>query len=173
VTDERPRPQYGEYASSDEQAEAMGKPPEPILAPPTASERIDSAKVPAEVVPAPRPWDRIVTTALIAIGTFAVLTYFPTFATLGETFSQAFTIAGYGDFESESLANSAGVVLNVVMVVLYLLSLLLALRALRSGRRAFWIPLSAGVAFVLVVVVTTVVIMSSDPAFQAYLETMR
>ena len=173
MTDERPRPQYGEYASPDEQAEAMGKVPEPELAPPIPSERIDSAKVPGEVLPAPRPWDRIVTTGLIALGTFAVLTYFPVLATLGDTFSQAFTVAGYGDFQSESLANSVGTVLNVVMVALYLVSLFFALRALRAGKRAFWIPLTAGVGFVVIVTIAAVVIMSNDPAFQAYVETIR
>jgi len=173
VTDERPRPQYGEYASPDEQAQAMGVPLEPVLPPPVASERIESAAPPADVIPKPRPWDRIVTTALIAIGTFAVLTFFPAFATLSSTFSQAFTIAGYGDFQSTSLANSVGVVLNVVMVAFFLVSMFLALRALRSGRRAFWIPLTAGVTFFIIVIVAMGAVLLGDPAFQAYIETMR
>ncbi|TBN57389.1 hypothetical protein EYE40_08245 [Glaciihabitans arcticus] len=173
MTEERPRPQYGEYASPEDQAQAMGTPLEPVLPPPVAGERIESTVAPDSVIPKPRPWDRIVTTALIAIGTFAVLTYFPTFATMGETFSQAFTIAGYGDFESESLANSVGAVLNVVMSVFFIGSVVLAIRALRAGRRAFWIPLSAGIVFVLIVIIATVVVMTGDPAFQAYLEKMR
>jgi len=168
VTD-RPRPQYGEYASPEEQSQASGTPVEPAIVVPPAT----AAPLPplVEYTP-PRTWDRVLTAILIAIGAYTVLNYFATLTNLGSVLAQAFTTAGYGEFQSQALANQLGVVATVIIVVLYASSTTLALLSLRAGRVSFWIPVTAGALAFLTVLVVMMVIVFADPGFQAYVESI-
>lgn len=165
---DRPRPQYGEYASPEEQSQASGTPVEPAVSPAQPAPQLPPL---VEYKP-PRTWDRVLTAILIAIGAYTVLNYFGTLTNLGSVLSQAFTTAGYGEFQSEALADQLGVVATVIIVALYAISTTLALLSLRAGRVAFWIPVTAGVLAFITVLVVMMIIVFADPGFQAYVESI-
>ncbi|MGV8886451.1 MAG: DUF6264 family protein [Microbacteriaceae bacterium] len=195
---ERPRPQYGEYATPEDQASASGKPAEPVASATTVTPPHTPPHTPtptpegvtalthtpegerAPTVPLapyapnkkPRAWDRPVTAILIALGLYSVLSYFGTLRDLGAVLSQAFTTAGYGEFQSVEFADDLGLTALVIIIVLFGLSTTLALSSLRARRLSFWIPLTGSVISMIVVVIVMMVIVFADPGFQAYVDSI-
>ena len=168
---ERPRPQYGEYATPEDQAAAMGMPervtPTAPLeqAPPVAATPYPGAGV--ATARTPRTWDRVLTIILLALGAYTVVNYFDTFANLGRVLTETFVASGYEAFQSVDLANQLGVVANIVVMSLFALTALLTIASLRAKRITFWIPLVGGVLAFIAVVVIMAFIVVADPSFQA------
>jgi hypothetical protein len=157
MTDERPRPKYGEYADV---------PPAPAPAPATIP---TEAVEPEPTVTRPRrTWDLVLSTALLLWGVFDVVTGFPAYARLGTTVATAAEQQGFGGFASVDLADEVGSWLNIVRVVILVVAILGTLWRLARGRLAFWVPLSAGGLAVAVVVVSVFVILVGDPGFAAF-----
>lgn len=186
MTDDRPRPQYGEhrpppqygeYASPQEQAKAMGAslPPITHYAPvvnrptnaqpygaPTSARRNASGKI------APRRWDLILSSGLLAYGLINVISGFFQFSDMGRLIDDVYSTQGVGDFTSTSLSGAFGVVINVTNVVLWLVGMLLTVRLLRRGKIAFYVPLLAGAVASIVAATCMMVLLFSDPAFSDY-----
>ncbi len=183
MTDERPRPQYGEYATPEEQISAGGVPapapaPQPSnhhVASQTTPPRFDSALTPASTpTVAPlvrRPWDLSLTVFLLALNAYMVLTSIPDWLNLSETLAVGYTQLGYGDYTSTELANSIGFGIVAVQVALLIAVLYLAIKRLRAQRRAFPIALGLGLLAVVLTMVLLMVAMTSDPALAAYIAT--
>lgn len=159
MTDERPRPQYGEYAP-----EGWVSPHYP---PPNVEDVVTAA--PAAPVVARRSWDVALTVALLVLGLYTVLSGYIGFSSLPQVFDQLFTQMGVGDFSSDAAANAVGIAANIVQTVLWLAGAVLGWRALRANRIAFWWPLGAGILANLIVVVMVGVVIAMDPAYAAYL----
>ncbi len=164
MTDDRPRPRYGEYADAPpasasqptlEPAAAVA-PPEPAAAPPEPAERPR------------RTWDVLLASLLLLWGAFDVATGLPAFASLGSTIAAAARQQGIDGFASAGLADEVGVWLNVARIVLFALAVLGTLLLLGRRRLAFWAPLAAGALAVLIAVVCIGAILLGDPGFAAY-----
>jgi hypothetical protein len=187
VGDERPaRPQYGEYATPEEQrariqqpdassALSAGHAPEPIAAPspglqpqpPTLWGAAPPAAPSAPVTA--NPVDRIVTIALLAFGAFNVVSSVFSFFNLPDVAQQAMRIIGIeGEFTNVAAARVWGPIAAGVLVIGYLVTVLLSLRRIRAGRVTWWVPLVGAVITYVVVYVCLAVPLLGDPAFTEY-----
>ncbi|KQR24894.1 DUF6264 family protein [Microbacterium sp. Leaf151] len=173
----RPRPQYGEYATPEEQRARIQRPevtealeagvapqPEPPAAAPA------SAPTPAA---APRPgalrgplWDRIITGGLLAYGlvstvsTIVQLLDFPRYA---ESAAAVLSVdATYTNLQAGYVWGAAAA---LVYGIGWLLTALLTWRRLRRGRIAFWIPLAGFVATALIAGVCVTLALVGDQQF--------
>lgn len=187
--DQRPKPQYGEYATPQEQAKAKGLTPPPAshYAPPLNPTSVPSPNIPSPSVPlanvtptpygvptarttpaAPRRWDLVLSVGLLAYGLLNVIAGFVQFSDLGQLINEIYAAQGIGKFTPTSLSSSLGIVVNLVNVVLWIGALLVTVRLLRRGKLAFYLPLIAGALASIVAAVCMVVLLLSDPAFAAY-----
>jgi drug/metabolite transporter (DMT)-like permease len=165
MTDERPRPQYGEYAPEGWVSPVPAQ-PEPSIhgAPPVPA--------PVDRPPAPRRWDRVLTVGLLAFGLYWVVSGYFSFSDLSAIINQVFDQYGIGEFTSTAAASSAGTALMVVQSVFWAGAVLVAVSRLRANKLAFFWPLVFGAVSMIVCGVIVGVVMTSDPAFTAYLEQM-
>ncbi|GAA3761264.1 hypothetical protein GCM10022240_12240 [Microbacterium kribbense] len=169
----RPRPQYGEYASAEEQRARIREPasPAPPVGPAPAAPPPASGMRPARAAASRHPVDRIVTIALLAYGGVNVLLSVMSFVNLAEVVGTTYTMMGVpGHFTDTAAAHAWGIAAAVVMVVGYLGTLLLSVRAIRHGRRSWWIPVVGAVVSYIGVVICVAVPLMNDPAFVGYLQ---
>jgi len=159
MTDERPRPQYGEYATPEQQRAAGGTPVAP-----------QQPRPPAPQAPAAQPWrwDRILSILLLAYGLYSVITGVYQFRDLSGLLDQIYQLEGVGTFTPTALSAALGIVIVVSQIVIYIATLLITMTLLRRRRLSFWVPLVGGALAGLVVTVCLLVLMGSDPAFIAY-----
>ncbi|MES2094151.1 MAG: DUF6264 family protein [Actinomycetota bacterium] len=180
----RPRPQYGEYATPQEQAKIIADslpPVSPLLVPsavpqasrpPDASTRVGTVP-PPPVARRPRRWDLILTAALLGYATINVIGQLAARDTLAAILKQFFVTQGIGEYTPTALTTSLGNLLNVVTLALFVLTVLATVWMLRRGRVAFWVPIAGGVLASIVALVFVVVLLGSDPAAIAYLRGIR
>ena len=190
-SEDRPRPQYGEYATPEEQRARIRQPdaspardsglpgdappaapgtplppggyhPQPPVAP-------GYPVVSEEAVARKRTADRIITFALLAYGLFNVVTTLSAlldFPRLATTYFDLMGISGtFTNVESGQLWGRIGF---IILVAGYVLTVMISLRRLRAGKLTWWIPLVAGIVVQLVVGVCLAIPLVNDPAFQAY-----
>lgn len=150
MTDDRPKPQYGEYATPEQQAAAMGH----VYVPPTAPE-------PATDVAPDYPRQssyvgRFVTIFLLALGGLNLVTGVPTYLDLTSTLRAAAEVSGTSLHNLPSSVNGAGIPIIIANVVIYALTVLWAMFALRRGRASVYIPIVGFFVFGLVLCVLLV-----------------
>jgi uncharacterized membrane protein YhaH (DUF805 family) len=181
----RKRPQFGEYATPEEQRASIQVPfdeahPEPVpipvtrSAPPTPSTPVENPR-PYSAAPARGPagattrsGDRLATIALLAIGLINVVTTVPGLFHLSDTLDQTFKQMDIGSFTATPVAAGVGIGLAVFYVLAWLATLALSLRRMRSGRISFWIPLVAGVVVTIVAMICFLALFFGDPSFMDY-----
>lgn len=177
MTDPRPRPQYGEYASPNEQAEAAGLPAPsfaPPVVPPAAERAAERAAVERGAAPsrtgaaAPRRWDAFLSYALLAYGAVTVVAGFFQFTDLNAVIEQVYTMMSIGTYTPTALAGTLGIVINVSNIVLFVVTVIVTTRVLRTGRLAFYLPIIGGAIAYLVSFACLAALMLADPAFIAY-----
>jgi hypothetical protein len=162
MTDERPRPEYGEYATPQEQAEALGttwSPPDPVTV------ITDEPGGPVEAAPPARQGDVFTTLALLALGLYNVLSLATAVIDLPgylDTFVSQFHLTD--GFHGSDAVRPLGWAAAVVLVVGFGLTAWTSVRRLRSGRLAFWVPLAGGAIVLTIVGVVLAIAMASDPA---------
>lgn len=156
------RPQYGEYASPEEQRVRAGLPP--VEQVPVAS---DPVSLQSDVAPpAGRRVGRMITAVLLGIGLVNVLTSIPGFLDLSATFDQTLKMLGLeGSFSNFAAAKTWGAVAVVVMLAGYAVSVWLSVRRIRRNRSSWWVPLVVFLATMLLVSICLSVPMFGDPAF--------
>lgn len=183
--DPRPRPQYGEYATPEEQRARIARPdttdalaagvhpaPESGSAAPVASE---APGAPASRAAAPatgwRLADRIVSIGLLVYGLFNVLFTTPRFFDFAGFANEYLAFLGVDEsFSNFDAALVWGPIAGIVYVVGWLASALLTWWQLRRGRVAFWIPLVGALLTILVVAACLTVPLSGDPAFAEFID---
>jgi len=194
VTDTRPRPEYGEYASPAEQAEAMGiseaelaavtapkpapgkpadeveakiEPTAGLLPPPRPEDAIPLPPPPAPAAAKNRRWDRAATYAMLFVGIYWLVVFTASFRDLGTAMEQTTKMLDLGEFTSFALADSFGFWLSIIVPVVYVITAGIAIVRVRAGKLAFFVPLiGAGVGGVITLVFFTI-LMYSDPALSA------
>lgn len=185
MNEQKPRPEYGEYATPQDQARAMGKsygdtgltgPAEhaehkeskareakPARETPARDTKPARPAVKAEPEHPTRTWDVVLTSAFLVAGVLFVLSMIPAFADLYDGLNQAAAQLGYGAYTSRELAEGVGVALNLSMVAILIATIVFSVRALRAGRLAFYIPLIGGLLTVIVIFALLLVATLGDP----------
>lgn len=164
------RPQYGEYATPEEQRARISEPeiswPEPEPAPVPSGPALD-ASTRDKPVTRPRRFDRIVTFALLAYGLINVIGTVPALADYVAYSEQVFGLMGL-DVELSNPISGQGWALAAALTlgVGWLITAVLAWLSVRAGRRSWWIPLVGGFVFMLISAVLILIPMISDPAVQ-------
>lgn len=168
--DERPRPQYGEYApegwSWQPPADERTSDPAPQMAtpsPPIAAS-VDARR--------DRPVDRIVTILLLGIGVFGAWSAIGSLqslpALLPEALRQASEMLGNGGaaFDYTPAPEVAGLILagQVIQFVILALVVWWSIARLHARRLAFWVPLVGGVLSFIALYAIMFAIIVSDPA---------
>ena len=167
----RPRPQYGEYATPEEQRARIQRP--------EVTEALDAGVAPQPERPAPAPvdaarpgalrgplWDRIITGGLLAYGlvstvsTIVQLLDFPRYA---ESAANVLGVdATYTNLQGGYVWGAAAA---LVYGIGWLLTALLTWRRLKRGKIAFWIPIAGFVATALVAGVCVTLALVGDQQF--------
>lgn len=173
------RPQYGEYASPEEQRARAGLPPldaasEASSPQGTSAPQAMPTTPPAAVPPAPparptaRPVGRLVTFLLLGFGLVNVLSSIPQFVNMSSTLTESMKLLGLeGEFTNFAAARTWGVIAVVILLAGYALTAWLSFRQLKRNRTAWWIPLVGFVVTMSLVSACISVVMFSDPAFTA------
>ncbi len=166
-TDPRPEPRWGQYSDA----------PPPLVAPaadlaPTGPHRPAERSAQSQH-PAPRrTGDIVLTVFLLGIGLIDVVLRFGQFESFAVIFHEAYAQMGYGEFTSDAAANAMGTVQNVARVIILLVAIGLSVRLIAQGKRAFWVPLAAGVVAAIVLTLGFFVVVIGDPALAQYAQTL-
>ena len=169
----RPRPQFGEYATPDEQRKAIKVPLDDVEAMPVESQVSPTSHISVQT-PAAKPpsGNRFATVLLLGIGLVTILLSLSALIDLPDAISSTFSQLEVGEFTSTALAATMGWTAIVIEVVLWGLALWLSLRALGRGKTAWWIPLVFGVIANVAVFACIGIAMAGDPAFAEYVNRM-
>lgn len=173
----RPRPQYGEYATPEEQRARIQRPevtealeagvapqPEPPVSTP-ASAPVPAAGTRPGALRGPL-WDRVITGGLLAYGlvstvsTIMQLLDFPRYAE-----SAAAVLGVDATYTNLQAGYVWGAAAALVYGIGWLLTALLTWRRLRRGRIAFWIPIAGFVATALIAGVCVTLALVGDQQF--------
>jgi hypothetical protein len=195
MSEQRKRPQYGEYASAEEQRASIRDPEvrrriaeaaadgaqEPVShpastqpAPPSEGSAVggpSSQGITASGgIAAPRSrWDVALTFVLLAAGLIDVVTSLPGYLHMSQTMVALYSQIGIHGSPDGTRVAVAGLVLALVRVAVWLVAASLAAWRMRVHRRAFWIPLAGAAVSYLTVVIIMVAVVATDPAFQTFL----
>jgi hypothetical protein len=177
--DPRPRPQYGEYATPEEQRARIAKPdvslvyepspvldesPAPAAAPATRAARAAGPGAAAEV-PRSRSVDRIVAFALLAYGLVNVISSFPALIDFEAYADTMFGLLGVDATLTDPAAGRPwGIAAAIVLAVGWVVTAALTWFAIRRGRLSWWIPLVGGVVFTFASAMLVLVPIMNDPA---------
>ncbi len=173
MTEQRPRPQYGEYASDEDQAKAAGKdaaaPAEtehgasPLAPPPAPATTANAKPTSAAAVASRRSWDLLLSVMLLVIGALNVVSYYASPLDLSALIQQVYDQFDGGRFTAIDLARSVALWFGVAQFVIFAITALLTILALRRGRLAFYIPLAGAVVFLIAGTVLVSIAMGADP----------
>lgn len=181
--DERPRPQYGEYAPEGwtwkPPAEDHISDPAPQMATPAAaaSARPGRSGAASTGDRPERPTDRLITIMLLVLGVFGTWIAISTLQSLPEVLpdaiSRAADMLGTGGTPLDYVPGPEvpAILLggSIVQVLLWLLTAWWSITRIRARRLAFWVPLvGAAASFIALYGAMTIVILS-DPALAASL----
>jgi hypothetical protein len=177
-SDPRPRPQYGEYATPEEQRARIQQPDVTVAletgAAPAAAETPAAAAAsepPSELIAARRRFfDRVLTIALLIYAVFSVATAIPALVDYTGYVQTLFEFMGISDAPDPSMNGRPwGVAASLVLGVGLLLTAAVSWIMLQRGKITFWVPLVGGIVFNLLSGVLLMVPLLSDPALMGAL----
>lgn len=178
---ERPRPQYGEYATPEEQRARIKQPdmtrlletgqdPDalggeaPADSPSTAPKPV-AAQSAAPSTRRGRFTDRVATIALLVYGLVTVVTSIPSMIDYEAYVSTVLGVIGVdAELTDPTAGRPWGIAAALVLAIGWLLTAYLSWRSLARERVTWWIPLVAGIVFTFVASVLLMVPIASDPA---------
>jgi hypothetical protein len=165
------RPQYGEYATAEEQRARIRQPDvtESLaagrMAPEPASPRTGPPAPPGTTAPRVRRFDRIITFALLAYGLVTVITSIPAFADYGRYADFVFDFLGIDAQLADPTAGRPwGIAAALVLAVGWLVTAAVSWWSVRRGRLTWWIPVVGGIIFMTVASFLLLVPMMGDQA---------
>jgi hypothetical protein len=165
---DRERPQYGEYASPQEQAKARARSgAEP--GPPVTARPPSSAAAPSSGNGRARPLagtvDRLLTVFLLAFGLVYLLSGTASYLDLAVAMEAVYAQFGIGDYTPQPQTQAIGIAIVAGQAVIWLVSAVWAYRRLRAGRMAWWVPVLGAVVTFVVSVILLGTLLLGDPAF--------
>lgn len=165
------RPQYGEYATPEEQRRLAGLPPAEAVPEAPVIQAAPVASAPAMPSRAPaRPWDRIITIALLAYGVINVFMTAMSYLDLPTLMNRSMDILGIeGEFTNFAQGKTWGTAAAVVLFIGWAITAWLSVRRLRRGKLSWWVPLVGAAVTMVIATICITVPMMNDPAFLAYL----
>ncbi|MGR0318305.1 DUF6264 family protein [Agromyces sp. ZXT2-3] len=177
--DERPRPQYGEYAPegwswqppADDRTDAAASAPAPPPPPAAPARGPEPATGDATTRP-PRTTDRFFTILLLALGAIGAWNTSVSLQQLPGAIQGVYTDQGVGTYTPQPWLPTLALVGTVFMLALYAAVLGWSIMRLRARKLAFWVPLVGGAVAFLATMVLTSIVFLTDPTFQSYLEQM-
>ncbi len=187
----RPRPQYGEYATPEEQRARIKQPdltrlletgqdPDALHGAvpadsPSLATKPPAAKPVGGTMTRGRFADRVVTIALLVYGLVNVVTGIPSMIDYGAYVSTVLSLMGVdGELADPAAGRPWGIAAALVLAIGWMLTAYLSWRSLARGRITWWIPLVAGIVFTFVSGVVLMVPIVSDPAlWNAILDSVR
>jgi hypothetical protein len=176
AADERPRPQYGEYAPEGWTWTPPADEPAPPAAPPAAQQRPTPAPppqyAPVPGVRQPGSVDRIVTIALLVLGAFGAVNTAVSLQILPQQFSLVYEQQGIGEFTPPEWLPTLTTVGTVLQLALYAATLGWSILRLRARKTAFWVPILGGVLSIVLMMVLVSIVFLNDPTFVSYIEEM-
>jgi hypothetical protein len=172
----RPRAQYGEYASPEEQQRARG-----ILEPTSGAGHHDShagvhlPAAPAAYPAAPQagavprksthPVDRVVTLVLLAVGLLLLLNGIPGYLALPGAMQMVYDQLGAGTYPASAVAANLGVTALVVQAIIWVATAASSWASMRRGKLAWWIALVGGALSFIATIVIVSIALFADPGF--------
>ncbi len=182
--DNRPRPQFGEYASREEQLAHIKQPsPEQIDPSPPAAKQATPASSPdarmlrgaaapvdpAVVAASRNMFNRVATIAFLAYGLVEIIVTLPNFFDFGvlinqqlETLGQGFGVT-FATYLATPITVWAGRGLAALWILIWIGAALWSWSRIRRNKLAIWVPFLAGVVANLLVGVVVAVQIFSDP----------
>jgi len=165
----RARPQFGEYATPEEQRARIREPApwqrEPVTPVMTDAPEVGIPSAPVVAERRPRPVDRIVTFALLAYGLVNVVSSVPAFLDYGAYAETMLTMLGVDVQIADPAAGKAwGIAAVLVLAIGWCATAALSIWSMRRGRLTWWIPLVAGIVFTFSAGALMVVPLMNDPA---------
>lgn len=179
--DPRPRPQYGEYATPEEQRARIRQPDmtwaletgQAGQAGQAGTAVSTTASVPAPAAAAaatapansrPRAIDRIVTFALLAYGLVNVIAAFPSLVDYVAYADTMFEMLGVDATLSDPAGGRPwGIAAALVLAFGWILTAVLSWANLRRGRLSWWIPLVGGALFTFTSAMLVLIPLMNDP----------
>ena len=168
---ERPRPEYGEYASDDEYAAALARSgAEPVRSPhpvlqvhresqrPTASER-------STAVSTRRAFDRIATVFFLAFGAVSILGSAANFMNFRQSLPEMVTQLGMGEFHSTEQTAMMGIVMLASQVLLWAAAAVWSFRRIKRLKLAWWVPILVGAISFILLSILLGSVLAADPTF--------
>jgi len=184
--EERPRPQYGEYATPEEQRARIKQPdltrlletgqdPDARYGAPAESAPSIVAKPAAPPMRRGRFADRVITIALLVYGLVNVVTGIPNMIDYEAYVDTVLGLFGVDAQLADPTAGQPwGIAAALVLAIGWLVTAWVSWRSLARGRVTWWIPLVAGIVFTFVAGILLMVPIVSDPAlWNAILDTAR
>lgn len=161
MSDERPRPAFGEYATPEQQQAHIR---EPLLPPPAPPQAPAYSAVPPVAAKGPL-WDRVLTFALLGFGLVNVLMSAGQFFNYESFMTQYFTTLGVSsEFASAPRDATYGIIAALVMIAGYALTVFLVWRRMKTPKRTWWVAI---VGAIITVTASSIVLafgLMSDPA---------
>ncbi|MBU4465272.1 MAG: hypothetical protein KKH75_05430 [Actinobacteria bacterium] len=186
--DPRPRPEYGEYATPEEQRARIQAPDVSaaldagvsVQATPSYGEAtgaVTRGVTSPMVAPASAPArprnprvDRLVTGILLGYGLFTVITSAVQLADFtGFATTWMATVQIPGTFTNIAQGQQWAIIGAVLFGAVWMLTALLSWRRLAKGRRAWWVPIVGAVVAYTALTLCLVVPLMGDPAIAAYI----
>ncbi len=168
---ERPKPQYGEYASDDEHASALARSgAEPARAHPpmthagNASPRLAGGGVSTALRPR-SAFDRIVTVFLLSFGAVSTFGSATIFLNFGEKLPEIVARQNMGVFHSTEQTATIGIIIFVSQVLLWALAAVWSFRRIKRHKLAWWVPVLVGALGFIVLSILLGSALAADPSF--------
>jgi len=176
--DERPRPQYGEYAPegwtwTPPPGETTSDPAPQMTAPPAPhapSAHAVAAASAREHRPA-RPADRAVTILLLVIGVLGAWLSVGVLQALPQSIQLLHTQEGIDPYTPGPEIPGLILIGSIVQVVIWVATAAGSIALIRARRPSFWLPLAGGVLAAIALFVCTAIALSGDPALIEQLTT--
>jgi Family of unknown function (DUF6264) len=173
--DERPRPQYGEYAPEG------WTPPRPPAAASAGQAQLAAAAAAAAASAgkarddglnrAERPIDRTATIALLLVGLLGAWLSISVLQALPQSMQLLHTQEGLPDYTPGPEIPGLILAGTIVQVVMWVAAAAGSIALMRARRPSFWLPLVAGVLAAIALFTFTVVAIMGDPTLLEHLST--
>jgi Family of unknown function (DUF6264) len=177
--DERPRPQYGEYAPEGwswqpPPGETTSDPaPQMATPPPPRAERAPSAASVDRGLRPERPADRAVTILLLIVGVLGVWLAIGVLRAMPESIQLLHTQEGIEPYTPGPEIPGLILTGSIVQIVIWVIAAIGSVALMRARRPSFWLPLAGGVVAAIALFVFTAIALSGDPALIEQLTTTR